>query len=90
MRACRWGVQNRAVRAEPCGPGRRGVRDRAGRAAALPTIALAPAATASVDPSVPPPGLYGVWATSDSCSWNGDYTLDYNAEAVSALTRTRP
>ena len=33
MRACRWGVQSRAVRAEPCGPGRRGVRNRAGRAA---------------------------------------------------------
>jgi hypothetical protein len=44
--------------------------------------AYALAATASVDPSVPPPGLYGVWATSDSCSWNGDYTLDYNAEAT--------
>ena len=33
--------------------------------------AYALAATSSVDPSVPPPGLYGVWATSDGCNWNG-------------------
>ena len=26
-------------------------------------------ATASTDATVPPPGLYGVWATSDDCSW---------------------
>lgn len=30
------------------------------------------AATASTDANVPPPGLYGVWATSDGCNWNGD------------------
>ena len=30
---------------------------------------------------LPPSGLYGPWATSDSPAWNGDYTLDYNQEA---------
>ena len=30
---------------------------------------------------IPPSGLYGPWVTSDSPSWNGDYTLDYNQEA---------
>jgi hypothetical protein len=40
------------------------------------------AATASVNPRVPAPGLFGVWATSDEVGWNGDYTLDYNAEST--------
>lgn len=31
--------------------------------------------TASTNPGDAPPALYGVWATSDSCYWNGDYTL---------------
>jgi len=38
--------------------------------------------TSSTDPSVPAPALYGVFVTSDGCYWNGDYTLDYNAEAT--------
>jgi len=40
------------------------------------------ALTASRDPSTAPPGLYGVFATSDGCLWNGDYTLDYNQEST--------
>ena len=28
-----------------------------------------------------PPGLWGVWALTDSIGWNGDYTIDYNAQA---------
>jgi hypothetical protein len=48
--------------------------------------AYALAATSSADANVPPPGLYGVWATSDGCNWNGDYTLDYNAEVSSTPT----
>ena len=31
---------------------------------------------------VPPPGLYGPFATADFDFWNGDYTLDYNYEAT--------
>ena len=30
---------------------------------------------------LPPSGLYGPWVSSDSPSWNGDFTLDYNQEA---------
>lgn len=40
------------------------------------------ACTSSTDSSVPAPALYGVFATSSGCSWNGDFTLDYNAEAT--------
>lgn len=40
------------------------------------------ASTAPSDASTPAPGLYGVWATSDDCSWNGDFTLDYNYEST--------
>lgn len=40
------------------------------------------AATASTDPRVPAPGLFGVWASSDEVGWNGDFTLDYNAEST--------
>ena len=29
-----------------------------------------------------PPGLYGVFATSDDAAWNGDFTLDYNQEST--------
>ena len=35
----------------------------------------------SSDPRVAAPGLYGPFATSDECNWNGDFTLDYNFEA---------
>jgi hypothetical protein len=28
-----------------------------------------------------PPGLWGVWALLDAIGWNGDYTIDYNAQA---------
>ena len=28
-----------------------------------------------------PPGLWGVYNFVDDCGWNGDYTLDYNAQA---------
>jgi hypothetical protein len=35
----------------------------------------ATAATAAAPADTAPPGLYGVWATSDDCDWNGDYTL---------------
>ena len=31
--------------------------------------------TSSTDANVPPPALYGVWTTSDSANWNGDYTV---------------
>ena len=34
------------------------------------------AATASTDPNVPGPALFGVWATSDEVGWNGDNTLE--------------
>ena len=34
------------------------------------------ACTSSTDPAVPPPGLYGVWTTSDNPGWNGDYTVN--------------
>ena len=43
--------------------------------------------TASADTVVqmqgklPPPGLYGPFATGDFAFWNGDFTLDYNQEA---------
>ena len=30
---------------------------------------------------LPPPGLYGPFATGDYAFWNGDFTLDYNQEA---------
>lgn len=40
------------------------------------------ASTASTDSAVAAPGLYGVWATTDGCYWNGDYTLDYNQEST--------
>lgn len=30
---------------------------------------------------LPPPGLYGPFATGDFAFWNGDFTLDYNQEA---------
>lgn len=30
---------------------------------------------------IPPPGLYGPFVTSDTPSWHGDFTLDYNQEA---------
>jgi hypothetical protein len=30
---------------------------------------------------LPPPGLYGPFATADFAFWNGDFTLDYNQEA---------
>ena len=46
------------------------------------------AATTSADPAVPAPGLYGPWATADYTYWNGDYTLDYNYQAVRDVTRT--
>jgi hypothetical protein len=39
------------------------------------------AATLRRRPLAPAFGLYGPWVTSDSPSWNGDYTLDYNFEA---------
>jgi len=39
-------------------------------------------AGASSDPRVPAPGLFGVWASSDEVGWNGDFTLDYNAEST--------
>ena len=29
-----------------------------------------------------PPGLYGPWGTIDNPGWHGDYTLDYNYEAI--------
>jgi hypothetical protein len=32
-------------------------------------------------PSSPAPGLYGPWVTSDTPSWAGEYTLDYNYES---------
>jgi hypothetical protein len=38
--------------------------------------------TASTDAATPPPGLYGVWTSSDDAGWNGDYTLDYNFEST--------
>jgi len=37
---------------------------------------------ASTNASVPPPALYGPWATSDACGWQGDMTLDYNYEST--------
>jgi hypothetical protein len=39
------------------------------------------AGTSAEEASVPAPGLYGVWSTSDSSNWNGDLTLDYNYES---------
>jgi hypothetical protein len=39
------------------------------------------ACTSATTSAIPAPGLYGVWVSSDSASWNGDYTLDYNFEA---------
>ena len=38
--------------------------------------------TASVDATVPAPALFGVWVTTDEVGWNGDFTLDYNAEST--------
>ena len=29
-----------------------------------------------------PPGLYGPWGTTDNPGWHGDYTIDYNYEAI--------
>jgi hypothetical protein len=29
-----------------------------------------------------PPGLYGPWGSQDNPGWHGDYTIDYNYEAV--------
>lgn len=29
-----------------------------------------------------PPGLYGPWGTRDNPGWHGDYTIDYNYEAI--------
>ena len=40
------------------------------------------AGTSAEEASVPGPGLYGVWSSSDSSSWNGDFTLDYNYEST--------
>lgn len=40
------------------------------------------ACAASTNASVPAPGLYGPWVTTDNPSWKGDYTLDYNYEAT--------
>jgi len=40
------------------------------------------AGTSAEDASVPAPGLYGVWSTSDASNWNGDFTLDYNYEST--------
>lgn len=34
------------------------------------------AATAAADPDAAPPGLFGVWTSSDETGWNGDMTLD--------------
>ena len=38
--------------------------------------------SASSDPRVPAPGLFGPFVTWDVNGWNGDYTLDYNFEAT--------
>lgn len=38
--------------------------------------------SASTDPRVPAPGLFGPFVTWDVNGWNGDYTLDYNYEAA--------
>ena len=38
--------------------------------------------SASYDPGVPAPGLFGPFVTTDDNGWNGDYTLDYNYEAT--------
>lgn len=38
---------------------------------------------------VPPPGLYGPWTTSDSPSWNGDFTLDYSELSATAAAPPR-
>lgn len=29
-----------------------------------------------------PPGLYGPWVTQDNPGWHGDFTIDYNYEAI--------
>ena len=36
---------------------------------------------ARMQKKLPPPGLYGPFATGDFAFWNGDFTLDYNQEA---------
>ena len=28
------------------------------------------------------PGLWGPWITTDGAGWNGDYTLNYNFQAI--------
>jgi len=37
--------------------------------------AYALACAASTNASVPPPALYGPWASTDACGWQGDYTV---------------
>ena len=34
------------------------------------------AVVSKLDGRLPPPGLYGPFATGDFCFWNGDFTLD--------------
>ena len=51
------------------------------RAAATAASAAPANVVDRLEGKLPPPGLYGPFATADFAFWNGDFTLDYNQEA---------
>ena len=46
--------------------------------------------SASSDPEVPAPGLFGPFVTWDVNGWNGDYTLDVRIPTRASVVPTRP
>ena len=48
------------------------------------------AVVSKLDGRLPPPGLYGPFATGDFCFWNGDFTLDCESPSTQEFHVTDP